>query len=192
MPLTQTYEEYLASKINPRNYSDILPIIYNLRKRQDQEYIPQAFDRTAPTVNAVGQFGAAGIFSELEQPAFNKGDIVALFGTATYRIVNGGLSSFLPAIKITAQIDIGRDQPPTSLPAFQVECLGSQIQTKGDDPLIPLGSFRFGIPASITEQLSVGDHYVYLDAHAPDNPPSRLVAQGGEAVNNVRKFTILG
>lgn len=184
MPLTQTYEEYLASKINARNYSDILPIIYNLRKRQNKEYVPQAFDRTAPTVNAVGQFGATAIFSELEQSEFNKGDIVALFGTATYRIVNGGLSAFLPAIKITAQIDIGRDQPPTSLPAFQVECLGSQIEGNGN--------FRFGIPASITQQLSVGDHYVYLDAHAPDNPPFRLIAQGGGAVNNIRKFTILG
>lgn len=185
MPLTQTYEEYLASKINARNYSDILPIIYNLRKRQDKDYVPQAFDRTAPIANAVGQYGAVGTFSVLEQSEFNKGDIVALAGTATYRQVNGGLSSYKAAIKIVAQIDIGRDQPPTSLPAFQVECLGSQINQEN-------GNFLFGIPASITEKLSVGDHYVYIDAHAPDNLPFRLIAEGGGATNNIRKFTILG
>lgn len=183
MPIPETYEEFLAKKINPRNYSDILPIIYFLRKRQDAEYIPQAFDRIVYANLAVGENSTSAVFDIISPTSYTKGQTITLSGTATYKIVNGvTVLSTKPAIKVTAQIDIGRSGPPDSLPAYQVECLASEINDSG--------VFSFVIPASVTSKLSVGTHYVYIDAHSPDNAPVRLTASG--ATNNERTFTITG
>lgn len=183
MPLPQTYEEFVAKKINARSYSDILSFIYALRKRQSEEYIPPAFDRIIYASLAVGENSASAIFNSLSGPSFAKGTAITLSGTATYKLVNGAtLLALKPAIKITAQIDIGRSGPPDSLPAYQVECKASEI---GSD-----GVFSFVIPAEITSRLSAGRHTVYIDAHSPNNPPVRLTAAG--ATNNQREFTITG
>ena len=182
MPLPQTYEEFLAKRINSRNYSDILPIIYALRKRQDAEYIPPAFDRIVYSALPVGQSSTSAIFNSLSGSTFNRGTAITLSGTATYKLVSGAsVLAIKPAIKIVAQIDIARSAPPDSLPAYQVECKASEIN---DD-----GTFSFAIPAEITSRLSLGLHRVYIDAHSPDNPSVRLTASG--ATNDEREFTII-
>jgi len=181
MPLSKTYEEVLASNINPRNYSDILPIIYKLRRRQNNQYVPSAFERVVYSSKAIGQDGASAVFDALSSSSFARGATITLSGTATYKLMTGAtLFGIKPAVQVTAQIDIGRQGPPTSLPAYQVECLASEINSSG--------IFSFVIPAAITEKLSIGTHYVYIDAHSPDNPPVRLTASGAE--NNERSFTI--
>lgn len=181
MPLPRTREEDLASKLNPRNYSNILPIIYKLRTRQDEEYIPTAFDRIVYASLAVGENSASAIFSDLSDTEFEKGDEITLSGTATYKLMNGAtLLELKPAIKVTAQIDIGRSGPPDSLPAYQVECKATEINSSG--------VFSFVIPAEITQKLGLGIHYVHIDAHSPNNPPVRLTASG--TADNRRSFTI--
>jgi len=181
MPIPETYEEYLAKKINPRNYSDILPIIYSLRKRQDAEYIPPSFDRIVYASLAVGENSASAVFNVLSASSFARGSQITLSGTATYKLVNGAtLLSLNPAIKVTAQIDIGRNGPPDSLPAYQIDCKASEIDSSG--------VFSFVIPSTITSKLSIGRHTVYIDAHSPNNPPVRLTASGTS--DNQREFTI--
>lgn len=181
MPLQETYEEFLAKRINSRNYSDILPIIYALRKRQDAEYIPPAFNRVVYSSLPVGQSSTSAIFNSLSSDTFVKGNPITLSGTATYKLVSGATTlAVKPAIKITAQIDIGRSAPPDSLPAYQVECKASEINSDG--------TFSFTIPAEITSKLSTGKHRVYIDAHSPDNPSVRLTASG--TTNDEREFTI--
>jgi hypothetical protein len=186
MPLPKTYEEILAQKLNPRNYSNILPLIYQLRRRQEDEYVPSAFDRIVYASLAVGENSASAIFDSISGSPFSKGAEITLSGTATYKLMSGAtLLELKPAIKITAQIDIGRSGPPESIPAFQVECKGNEIITTAG---ATLGNFSFKIPAEITQKLSIGKHYVYIDAHSPNNPPIRLTAAG--TTNNQRDFTI--
>lgn len=181
MPLPKTREEDLASKLNPRNYSNILPIIYQLRTRQDEEYIPTAFDRIVYASLAVGENSASAVFDTLSGSSFSRGSTITLSGTATYKLMNGAtLLELKPAIKVTAQIDIGRSGPPDSLPAYQVECKATEINSSG--------VFSFVIPAEITQKLGLGIHYVHIDAHSPNNPPVRLTASG--TTDNRRSFTI--
>lgn len=188
MPLPKTYEEILAEKINPRNYSNILPLIYKLKTRQDEEYVPTAFDRIVYASLAVGENSASAVFTNLTPSSIAKGATITLTGTATYKLMNGPtLIELKPAIKLTAQIDIGRSGPPESLPAFQVECKGTEIITTAGETL---GNFSFVIPAEITQKLSAGKHYVYIDAHSPNNSPVRLTVAG--TTDNRKEFTITG
>jgi len=181
MPLPKTREEDLASKLNPRNYSNILPIIYQLKRRQDDEYVPTAFDRIVYASLAVGENSASAVFDTLSGSSFSRGSTITLSGTATYKLMNGAtLLELKPAIKVTAQIDIGRSGPPDSLPAYQVECKATEINSSG--------VFSFVIPAEITQKLGLGIHYVHIDAHSPNNPPVRLTASG--TTDNRRSFTI--
>jgi hypothetical protein len=186
MPLPKTYEETLAEKLNSRNYSDILPLIYQLRRREKDEYIPTAFDRIIYASLAVGENSASAIFNTLSGSSFSRGTAITLTGTATYKLMNGPtLIELKPAIKVIAQIDIGRDAAPESLPAYQVECEAGQIiDTAG----ATLGNFTFNIPSEITQKLTLGKHYVHIDAHSPNNPPIRLTASG--TTDNRRMFTI--
>lgn len=190
MPLPKTSEEIAAERLNPRNYSDILPIIYKLKKRQDEEYVPTAFDRIVYASLRVGENSASAVFNELPGSgtprSFSRGSTITLSGTATYKLMNGAtLIELKPAIKLIAQIDIGRSDPPDSVPAYQVECAGTEIVTTAGGTL---GNFSFAIPASITQKLSLGKHYVYIDAFSPNNVPVRLTASG--ATNNQREFII--
>lgn len=181
MPIPETYEEFLAKRISPRNYSDILQTIYTLRMRQDDEYIPKAFDRIIYSSLPVGASSATAVFSTLSNTSFARGTEITLSGTATYKIVSGPtVLDTKPATKIVAQIDIGRSGPPRSLRAYQIECDASQINSNG--------AFSFVIPSEITSALARGSHYIYIDAHSPDNPPVRLTAAG--ANNDERQFTI--
>ena len=179
MALEKTYEELLASKINPRNYSSVLPVIYNLRKRAIKDYMPFAPVRTIYTAAPVG-YGASAIFNAISPTTYAKGSEITLSGTATYVLSGGAENIIKPAIEVVAQIDVGRDS--TSFPAFQVRATVSEISSGG------VGVFSFKIPSSITQILSSGLHYVYIDASAPDNPPTRLVASGMQ--NDTRTFTI--
>lgn len=190
MPLPKIYEETLAEKLNPRNYSNILPLIYKLKTRQDEEYVPTAFDRIVYASLAVGENSASAVFSDLPGSgtprSYSRGSTITLSGTATYKLMNGAtLIELKPAIKLTAQIDIGRSGPPDSLPAYQVECKGTEIVSTAGGTL---GNFSFVIPAEITQKLSVGKHYVYIDAHSPNNSPVRLTAAG--TTDNRREFII--
>ena len=171
MPLEKTYEELLASKINPRNPSAVLPVIYNLRKKSVEKYKSVAVERIAFSNSIVGAAGTTAIFDIIKntsgqaQTTFARGDAIRLSGTATYKLTSGAVSYIKPAINIIAQIDKG---------AKQVWALATQI---GDN-----GAFIFTIPGSITAQLTVGLHYVYIDAASPDNKAFRLfatVAEGG-------------
>jgi len=231
MPLEKTYEELLALKINPRNPSAVLPVIYNLRKKSFEKYVAPAVKRilfsnsivgdngstalfnainfvftgaisgTTLTVTAVpsgfsiyigavlsgstvvtgtkitafvsGTNGGVGVYTVSTSQTVNsssittgaacvKGGTIGLSGTATYKLVSvpsGTFTETRAAINIIAQIDKG---------AKQVRALATQI---GDD-----GTFSFTIPSEITQELSIGAHYVYIDASSPDNQPFRLFA----------------
>jgi len=186
MPLPKTYEEVLASKLNPRNYSDILPIIYQLRRRQEDEYVPTAFDRIVYASLAVGENSASAVFDSLSA-TYTRSSTITLSGVATYKLMNGAtLLEIKPAIKVTAQIDIGRNGPPDSLPAYQIECKASEIISSGAS----VGQFSFTIPTDIMQKLTIGKHYIYIDAHSPNNPSVRLTASG--TTDNIRSFTITG
>lgn len=242
MPLPKTTEEMLAEKLNARNYSNILPIIYKLKRRQDEEYVPTAFNRLVYTSLRVGENSASANFNALAASTFTKSNIsggslvvgsgytiisnsgganftnvgaannnigtvfkatgttptawgtgelanaIFLEGTATYKLMNGAtLIELKPAIKIVAQIDIGRSDPPDSMPAYQVECLGSEIVTTAGGTL---GNFSFVIPSATIKRLSIGKHYVYIDAFSPNNVPIRLTAAG--TTSDEREFTIVG
>ena len=249
MPLEKTYEELLASKINPRNPSAVLPVIYNLRKKSFEPYVPPAVARIGFSNSVVGAPGTTAIFNAINfaftgsistttltvtaipsgfsiyigailsgsgiadktkitafvsgtnggvgvytvsvsqtissnpittGAACVKGGTIGLSGTATYKLISvpsGIFSHTKAAISIIAQIDNG---------AKQVRALATQI---GDD-----GTFLFTIPSEITQELSVGTHYVYIDAASPDNQPFRLfatVAAGGlsDDPKNERYYT---
>lgn len=180
MPLEKTYEELLASKINPRNPSAVLPVIYNLRKKSFEPYVPPAVTKIQFSNSVVGDNGSTALFNAITTPTCAKGGTITLTGTATYKLISvpsGIFSHTKAAISIIAQIDNG---------AKQVRALATQI---GDD-----GTFSFTIPSEITQELSVGAHYVYIDAASPDNQPFRLfatVAAGGlsDDPKNERYYT---
>ena len=178
MPLEKTYEELLASKINPRNPSAVLPVIYNLRKKSFEAYTPPAPKRILFSNSVVGQAGATAVFNSIGIPTCAKGGTITLAGTATYKLASSAISYTKAAINIIAQIDKG---------VKQVTALATQV---GDD-----GTFSFTIPNEITKELSVGTHYVYIDAASPDNQPVRLSASGtssdpADPLYYTRSFTI--
>lgn len=168
MPLQKTYEELMASNISPRNYSAVLPVIYNLRKTADRNYVPEAVKTVVYSAGVVGD-GAQKTFDAISA-SYNKGDAIPLTGTATY-VLSGGASPIIkPAINIVAQIDMNLQNVDKSLIPYQVYAKASEINSSGQ--------FSFVIPPSITQLLSNGAHYVYIDASSPDNAPVRLVASG--------------
>jgi hypothetical protein len=189
MALEKTYEELLASKISPRNYSAVLPIIYNLRKRAKKDYFPSAPSRIIYSAGVVGD-GASAVFNTISDPtSYTRGQTITLSGTATYGLTDGVTSVIKPAINIIAQIDMNIKNADRNLVPYQVSALASEITSAG--------VFSFVIPASITELLSIGEHYVYIDAASPDNNPVRLIASGtsNDPTNrlfNTRTFTITG
>jgi len=175
MPLEKTYQELLASKINPRNPSAVLPVIYNLRKKSFEPYVPAATKRIIFSSGVVGDgAGATAIFDAINNgnatntTSYTRGQAITLSGKATYILTDGTVSYIKPAIDIVAQIDIKTSTP------YQQRVLASQV---ADD-----GQFSFTIPSETTGKLSIGIHYVYIDASSPDNQPVRLsatVALGG-------------
>lgn len=180
MPLEKTYQELLASKINPRNPSAVLPVIYNLRKKSFEPYVPTATNRIIFSSGVVGD-GATAIFNAINNGSANptsytRGQAITLSGTATYRLTDGTNHLIRAAINIVAQIDIGTSTQFKGLVPYQQRVLASQIADNG--------VFSFTIPSETTEKLSIGTHYVYIDASSPDNQPVRLaatVALGGQS-----------
>lgn len=188
MPLEKTYEELLASKINPRNPSAVLPVIYNLRKKSFEPYVTTETKRIVFSPGVVGD-GATATFSAISPTSYPRGQAITLSGTATYILTDGTTSYVKAAIDIVAQIDMGIKNENRNLIPFQQRVLASQI---GYD-----GVFSFAIPSEITSQLSVGLHYVYIDASSPDNQPVRLFASGTSSdpfdpLYYTRTFTITG
>jgi hypothetical protein len=188
MPLQKTYEELLASKINSRNYSSILPIIYNLRKRARKDFMPFAADRIIYTSGMIGD-GATAVFNVISPTSYAKGAEITLTGTATYLQTNASGNVVQPAIQVIAQIDAGIKNAERNLIPYQVLATTSEISASG------VGVFSFKIPSSITELLSSGTHYVYIDASSPDNSTVRLSASGtsNDPTNQLyftRTFTI--
>lgn len=189
MPLEKTYEEVLASKISPRNYSAVLPIIYNLRKRSQKDYFPSAPSRIIYSPSAVGD-GAISIFNVINPTTYTRGQAITLSGTATYVLTDGTSPMIKPATDVIAQIDMNIKNVQRNLISYQISAKTTEISAGG------VGVFSFVIPASITEKLSIGDHYVYIDACSPDNAPTRLTASGtpDDPKNpfwNTRTFTII-
>ena len=72
MPLQKTHEELLASNISPRNYSAVLPVIYNLKKTANKNYVPEAVKTVAYSAGVVGD-GAQKTFDAISA-VYNKGD----------------------------------------------------------------------------------------------------------------------
>ena len=188
MALEKTYEELLASKISPRNYSAVLPIIYNLRKRAQKDYFPSAPSRIIYNAGVVGD-GASAVFNSISPTSYTRGQTITLSGTATYILSDGTTPIVKPAINIIAQIDMNIKNADRNLIPYQVQALATEISSAG--------VFSFVIPASITEKLSIGTHYVYIDAASPDSNPVRLIASGtsndpNNEFFNTRSFTITG
>jgi hypothetical protein len=202
MQLQKTIEEILASRLKPRNYSEVLSIIYSLRRREKKDYFPESFSKKVLITGAVGGVlsgnTASATFNVLkgatgndEKTSFQKGDSIKLGGSASYPESSGGVVTLKPAILITAFLDIGRsqtEQSANSLSPQAIQCLGTQVQSNG--------TFEFFVSSEITSNLSVGRHYIYIDAQSPNNPPTRLTASGtgqdiADLLNyNVRTFTI--
>jgi hypothetical protein len=184
----KTIEEIIASSIKPRNYSDILAIIYNLRKREKKDYFPQAFQKNIISSTAIGDSGTYSVFDAINS-SYSRSSTMTLAGRASYAETNGATVVEKKAIGIFAWIDVNRQGSPFYLPeAKSIQCPGSQIQSNGQ--------FSFDVPASIMQSLSLGTHYIYIDASSPDNPAVRLTASGTgtDPTNlytyNVRSFTI--
>ena len=186
MPLEKTYEELLASKINPRNYSSVLPIIYNLRKRESKDYFPQAPNKIIYLNGVVGD-GASATFDVLSSPSYTRSQTISLSGTATYIMTGGATPITKPAINLVAQIDMNIQNADRNLIPRQVT----------EFTINSSGAFSIIIPVSITSLLSIGAHYVYIDAASPDNPPVRLTFAGANEdptskFYRTRSFTITG
>lgn len=194
MPIQDTSEEYKAKKINSRNFSDILPVIAFLKRREDEEYAPSAFSKILYRFEAVGenQANSQSTFNGTRDPAnpanaktvFAKGDEILLTGTATYRYMKGTVVlEIRPATTIVAQIDIGRTD--SSFSGKQVYMSAGEINLNGN--------FSFKIPSSMTSEFASGSHTIYLDAESPDNRPVRLRLAAGVSGtgNNVASFTII-
>ena len=186
MALEKTYEEILASKISPRNYSAVLLIIYNVRKSAQNDYFPSAPSRVIYNAGVVGD-GATAVFNAINS-SYARGEAITLSGTATYILSDGTTPTVKPAINIVAQIDMNIKNADRNLIPYQVQALASEIASNGD--------FSFVIPSSITEKLSAGTHYVYIDAASPDSNPVRLIASGtSDKTNNqffnTRSFEII-
>lgn len=186
MPLEKTQEEMLASKINARNYSSILPIIYNLRKRERKDYFPTAPSRIIYNAGAVGD-GASKTFNAISPSSYSRGSVITLSGTATYILTDGTTNILKPAINIVAQIDMGIQNEDKNLVSYQVYANQADVSSGG--------VFSIAIPAAITQKLSIGTHYVYIDAASPDNNPVRLSFTGAEEnatklLYRTRTFTI--
>lgn len=169
MPLEKTYQELLASKINPRNPSAVLPVIYNLRKKSFEPYVPTATNRIIFSPGVVGDgAGTNAVFDAISPTSYTRSQTITLSGTATYILTDGTTSYTKAATSIVAQIDVGITNENRNLIGYQQRVLASQI---GDD-----GGFTFTISNEIMEKLSIGTHYVYIDAASPDNAPVRLSA----------------
>jgi|GEM_PF-2164490 hypothetical protein len=167
MPLEKTYQELLASKINPRNPSAVLPVIYNLRKKSFEPYVPTATNRIIFSPGVVGD-GATAVFDVISPTSYTRSQTITLSGTATYILTDGTTSYTKAATSIVAQIDVGITNENRNLIGYQQRVLASEI---GDN-----GVFSFTISSEIMEKLSIGTHYVYIDAASPDNAPVRLSA----------------
>ena len=90
MPLEKTYEELLASKINPRNPSAVLPVIYNLRKKSFEPYVPPAVARIGFSNSVVGDAGATAVFNAIN-----------------FALCQCGLiSTFIPSIRHKLNVEI--------------------------------------------------------------------------------------
>jgi hypothetical protein len=192
MPLEKTYEELLASKINARNYSNILPVIYNLRKRERKDYFPAAPERIIYSPGVVGdgataEFTAIKNSSDVVTSSFARGSVIKLTGTAAYILTDGTTNITKSAINIIAQIDMNIQNEEKNLVPYQISAEQADISSAG--------AFFIIIPAEVTEKLSIGTHYVYIDAASPDNNPVRLTFSGAEEdpkkeLYRTRSFTI--
>ncbi len=172
MQIQKTAEEILALRLKPRNYSDILATIYNLRKRENKDYFPQAAVRTIPITSLIGELVSTvqsyATFNSI-QASYEKGEEITISGRASYVLTNGAVNQERGAEKVIAWIDAQRGEN-SGLVAHPVECRGSQISSIN-------GEFSFKIPASITNSLSIGTHYIYLDASS-SRGDVRLTASG--------------
>jgi len=178
MPIEKTQQELIAEKLYPANPAKILNLLYFLRRRYEEDYIPSSPQRNLVSAGYVGiGVGAAATFSSVTSSA-EKGQPITLTGTATFTLTNGQNSVLLPALGLTAQINIGRTD--TSYAAFQVQAERSQIN--------PDGTFSFQISGEQTEKMVAGNHTVYIDAFSPVGAV-RLTASGQE--NDVRIFAIV-
>lgn len=194
MPIQDSYLEYLAKKINSRNFSDILPVMAFLKRRENEEYVPTSFSRILYRYEAIGENQASNfsIFDGTKDPAntnnaktqFARGDEIAVTGRATYRYMNGStVLQIKPAIQITAQID-SRATPTGN--GKQIFATAGEIVSEAfaND----VGRFSFKIPSNITSQLAPGTYYVWIDASSPENRPVRLGVTGSE--NDTVSITI--
>lgn len=136
MATPKTYEELQASKINPRNYSAILPIIYSLNKRANKDYFPEAPIRIIHNDGVVGDGECTAIFNALAltPPAsYSKATLestesgILLTGTAQYVQTDGTTPSLKAANEIVAQIDMTDSVFRRTGIAFQARPQGIEV-----------------------------------------------------------------
>lgn len=189
MPIQDTYQEYLAKKINSRNYADILPVISFLKRRENEEYATTAFTASRFRIEHVGENQATSEASfygtrdpnnpDNAKTSFLRGQEILLRGKAVYRHVSATtVLAIKPAVLIVAQINMEQSQELRR----QVYMASNEIDASG--------FFSFKIPSDMTQGLPVGRHSVYLDAQDPVNAAIRLNITGTE--NNITYFNITG
>lgn len=189
MPIQDTYQEYLAKQINSRNYSDILPVIAFLKRRENEEYVTTAFTATAFKIEQIGENQATSEASfygtrdpnnpDNPKTNFLKGEEILLKGKAVYRHVNGTIVlAIKPAVSVVAQINIEQSEELRR----QVYMAANEIDSNG--------LFSFKIKSDMTQGLPIGKHSIYLEAQDPVNAGVRLNITGTE--NNITYFNITG
>lgn len=172
MSIQYTPEELAAIKINKRNYSTVLGIIYFLKKLKTSPFANPYVAVVNSSNSLVGESGSTGTFS-LDAASYAKGDNIVISGTATFQSI-GATTEMKKALSLAAHIDT----PAANGNVPQVVYAdGDQVQLNGD--------FSFSIPSSITSKLAAGTHTVYIDALSPKGIKKLT---GG--TDGVRTFTI--
>lgn len=175
MSIQYTPEELRARKINKRNYSSVLGIIYYLKKLSASPFANPYANVQNFVYSLIGDgAGTAKTFSSVSPASVAKGNAVTLSGTATCTRTLGASTTIVPAISLAAYIDT---------PAANGNV--SQIVFANGTDIDGSGVFSFTIPADITAKLAAGTHSVYIDAQSPKGI-TRLT--GG--TDGVRTFTI--
>jgi hypothetical protein len=174
MSIQYTPEELAAIKLNKRNYSTSLGLIYFLKKIARSPFSNPYASVANYTYTLVGESGTTATFNALSSASYAKGAVITLTGTATFKATSGATTVTKPAISLEARIDTPSAQGNQPIVVF---ANGQEIDSSGN--------FSFTIPAEITSQLATGSHTIYIDAQSPKGV---VKLTGG--TDGVRTFTI--
>ena len=176
MSIQYTPEQLAATKINKRNYSTVLGVIYYLDKLSTSSFSNPYIAVQNYVYTSVGEgAGTTATFNALSGSSFAKGATITLTGTATFNRILGAATILTPTLSLTAHID----SPANNGNIPQV------VYANGANINPTTGAFSFTIPAEVTSKLAAGNHTVYIIAQSPKGL-TKLT--GG--TDGVRTFTI--